>query len=38
MTAADWAKPPFDIEQMGEIRYSLPDEIISAVPPGKSAL
>jgi hypothetical protein len=29
MTAADWAKPFFDIDQTHEIRYALPDEIIS---------
>ena len=29
MTAADWAKPLFDIDQMRQIRYPLPQESIS---------
>jgi hypothetical protein len=29
MTAATWAKPLFDIDQMRQIRYPLPDESIS---------
>ena len=29
MTAAPWAKPLFDIDQMRQIRYPLPDESIS---------
>ena len=29
MTAADWAKPLFDINQMRQVRYPLPEEFIS---------
>jgi tetratricopeptide (TPR) repeat protein len=29
LTAADWAKPLFDIDQMRQIRYPLPAEVIS---------
>jgi len=29
MTAATWSKPLFDIDQMRQIRYALPDESVS---------
>lgn len=29
MTAADWARPLFDIDQMRQIRYPLPEESVS---------